>query len=97
MTETITNIVVLLACIMCVITMAHQFKPRLKRKPKRLFYVKLSGEYYTNFSSIFMHDNITHFGCKYKEKATELTDAEYDRIKHLLPNDHTLELVTDKK
>jgi len=62
-------------------------------KTSRLFYVKLNGEYFTSLSDVFTCDNIEHFGCKYKEHASTFTDSEYDLIKHLLPNDHTLELV----
>jgi len=67
---------------------------QFKRKPKRLFYVKLSGEYFVRFNDVFVCDGVVHFGCTYKEHASQLSDTDYDRIKHLLPNDHTLELAS---
>lgn len=85
----------------CIFMQRFEFSQAFKRKPKRLFYVKLIGEYITTRSSMTTHlSQRVMFGyrtCINNKYASIFTDAEYDRIKHLLPNDHTLELVTDKK
>lgn len=96
MIETITNIAVLLACVMCIITMIHQLKPKFKRKPKRLFYVKMSGEYIRTFQRDNYSGEVIWFWNKSKWESRKFTEREYDRIKYLFPNDHTLELVNAK-
>ena len=57
-------------------------------KPKRMFYVKLSGMYLNT------EKNTTpRWYAGIRCHASKYTDKEYDAIKPLLPNDHTLELV----
>ncbi len=62
----------------------------------RKFYIKISGAYLRKTTEGFEYclDLAESEGMLYAHK---FTDKEYDSIKPLLPNDHTLELVVDEK
>ena len=57
-------------------------------KPKRRFYVKQNGRYLT-----VEHNTTPRWYVEDKIQASTFTDEEYDAIKIMLPNDHTLEIV----
>lgn len=66
---------------------------QFKRKPKRLFYVKFPHPIAPCEYLIIACSNDV-FCSIVKREAYKFSDTEYDRIKHLLPNDHTLELAS---
>jgi len=81
----------------CRFMQQFEFSQAFKRKPKRLFYIKMSGEYIRTFQRDNYSGEVIWFWNKSRDGSREFTEREYDRIKHLLPSDHTLELVNNKK
>lgn len=62
----------------------------------RQFYIKHADGYlYCKNNDLI--ENWSHRVFSLKIYAVKFTDKEYDSIKPLLPNDHTLELVVDEK
>ena len=62
----------------------------------RKFYIKWSDGYLCCKNNDLI-ENWSHRLFSLKIYAVKFTDKEYDSIKPLLPNDHTLELVVDEK
>ena len=74
---------------------------KLKQKPVRKFYVKVSGKYVSKIKGLifimdkyFTENGSCSFEFTYRQNdAMTFTDKYYDDIKYLLPQNHTLELV----